>query len=1419
MEFKRQPQKFLSLGVDVNHPTNLMPPGKFPFLQNVRGFQEGRLEARPGEIRIHADSLGSNPVHSISRMNDYVTEDFIRFAGVGTDLWTARTDFSAPNTPPVFLVNDSGYSGNPLSFVPYRPEQSALVWMYIADANRMRKVNSSGTNAAIGIAPPKSIPDVELISAQYGQPPINDVPVWSPHDFATAPAIISRLVGVTVGAIVYVSGGTGWAAVAPTGTDASRIVPGMRIVFGGVEARPIEEVHFVDPGSGGNSIQAIIYDSGGTGLCTVQPASALGGIDRNAMLLLGGEYVRVISVTNSHDGNSSFRCRTSGAHSAGEGISAPANGSFWVYTNTPWSAGGALTASAISFSVTPGGAGKGSISTNPASIINWGVVNATNRPIGPDDYIHIGVSINKPELLVEGKLILDVDPATLPAYSVNDGQSNAYYRTFRPNDFQPVVAGTQTADAARTQAIQLQAQNQTNIDIATPQSPFPDFGSGAGSDPSGVVFPGSGQQPSDQFLSGIPATSSPGVSGGGVPLGISPSGQLGAGNSEFTEFIWKVASLVRIGSSISANLSAIQAVQFRFVVSGDVDIKVSDLWVGGSYGPDTDNNLTPFLYRYRYRGSTTGAKSLPGPTTRSGIVAKRQGIQLTAEPSPDPQVDKIDWERLGGTNPDWHYIGTSPNASPNFLDDSLSAAIVVNQALETDTFQPFPIAQLPKSSVVNVIGTSIQWVAGDLFDPAWARGTAVIVTDSSGNAVTTTLSSSPSSTTLLFVETSLPAASGVNLQIPEPIAAGQPLPVMWGPYKECLFACGDDLSPGSIYFTKPTDPDSAPDTNRVEETSPSETMMNGCIYDGRNYAFSDKRPFSLVPNGSGGFTATEIRGKGLVYRWGLAVGPAIWYVGPDGIYETLGGESIKISEDINPLFPQGDSQGFAVNGLNPVDMSQPLRLCYHNGFVIFDYTDSAGALRTLVYERAHKAWYPDLYFQGTPKGFSSHYSENGRVNGVEKVDLLGGTSFGYITRPGGASDDAIPITGQVWTPALDLGDTRAKKVYGDIVFDLDTGSTSIAAQAWKDNFATLLGSAGYSLGGRGLTNPLDLSSGAGSFARNLGVKLTWTTGSATPKLYFWEPSYLERPEDTFLRADDWTNGGYRGSKLVRGFLVEADTEDVLKEFKLQGDQGDVQTYTAQFNGQLVGAFAVSPPTVKTLLRLLPTTSLAWRKFTVSYIYEEYPELSVMATAYSDGGYMGAKFVQGLRAEAMGTAIAGIQFDEQQAGPTLSLAHTGNALSIKPYSFEHPFIAHTLRVVPETAVRLGRMEWVWEPAPEATYFWETQGTTHDLPGFQFIKDGYIALISTNDVLLEITVDGVTFVFTVPRTGGVYARKYLIFGDSASRVLKGKLFTYRLSSPSPFRLFLKDCEIRVKSWSGDFIVAHPFGDSHRTSGARI
>lgn len=1301
MEFKRTPQKFLFQGLDLNHPVDLMPPGKVPFVKNIRSYQEGIIQPRLGVVQQNTPVSGQ--ITTLARMNDYIFNEFLRF--MGSSSGTLYVDQNGSNS---FAFSDTGWSGNPISVVPYRPVQSARVWAYLSDKNKLRKINTDLTEYGVGVAPPNVIPVAELSAPAYYAPSVFDAGAgnWgSTANGATAsvPTLGARLTGVTIANILYISGTSGWACVAPTGGNSDSLAAGMRIILnasgGNAETVTVEQLLQVYvPAGGGYTISGIIYDSGNTGLCTVQPSQQLNGLDRNTLIELNGEFVRVISVTSATTGvpNASFRCITTGTHSAGETITLPTMGNLWVYLNNTHSAGESLTAtyqfSTISAVAKAGGTCQ--IYTNAGASAPWNLGNINGVPLQPDDYVHIGVAIDHPEFLTECKLILDIDPNTTTSHSALDGTQNAYQYSFRPNDLQPNILQVQTNDASRTTALQLQVQNAADIE----------FASGVNGTEAGNVTNADGQK----------------ISAG------SGSAQMVLGQLVWTELIFKISDMQRIGSNQLTDLSQVRAIMFNMIVTGGFTIEVHNLWVGGTFGPDTYPNLQPFLYRHRYRSTQTGAASVPGPMMRTGIQTRRQAVVLTFAASTDPQVDKIDIERLGGSNgPGWHYIQTIPNSSPTYTDNQTSSAIVVNPPLDEDSFQPFPITDLPRTSVVKVSGSAIQWISGALFNLNWTRGTEVRV-----NGDVTTLSATPISTTLMMVDDSMDVGSTQSLEIPEATIAGQPLPVMWGPYYDKMLATGDINDVGAVYWTAVGNPDSAPDKNYLEVTSPSETMMNGCLYDGRSYAFSDSRLFGILSTGDGELNFTEVRnGKGLAQRWSFCVGPKIWFVSSDGIYRTDGSEPVSITQDIKGIFPKGDDPGVAVNGIQPVDSTKLMRLEYHNSYLFFDYTSTTGGIFTLIYDTIGEFWMHDVYFEGTGAGLTAHYSEVYILNGVEIRNLLLGASTGFLGLVGGTTDNGIAIKYTFNTPAFNAGDPRSNKLFGDIVFDVNPQGSIITATPWVNYYTQALTAGTYTGTAREITPPLDLNTGSGVFAQNLGISFTGTVVNVGPMLYYWEPSYLDRPEDTVLRATDWTYDGHPGAKFLQGFRLTADTEGQTRSIMIQGDQANIQTFSVTHNGETTIPYSFTTPVNVSMMRVLPLDEDPWRLFGI--------------------------------------------------------------------------------------------EWIWEPAPDLALNWQTQGTTHDIPGYQFLKDGYIAHASTETLVLNINIDGVVFSYNIPASGGVYIKTYVSLDIKGNgQALKGRLFSYQVVSTAEFRLYKRDCEIRVHPWDGGgFVIARPFGDLHRSSGATI
>jgi hypothetical protein len=394
-----------------------------------------------------------------------------------------------------------------------------------------------------------------------------------------------------------------------------------------------------------------------------------------------------------------------------------------------------------------------------------------------------------------------------------------------------------------------------------------------------------------------------------------------------------------------------------------------------------------------------------------------------------------------------------------------------------------------------------------------------------------------------------------------------------------------------------------------------------------------------------------------------------------------------------------------------------LRLSYYDRLLYFDFVDTSNNRRTLLYDTRTEGWFIDQY---TPEVIV-HAGEEGR--GLNSL-LLGGVD-GKVYQASGSADDAgTAIACLVLTPSLDLADSRAKKLLGDMAVEANTKGIAVTVTPWIDDYETALPVTVVNTSVLA-QSVIDVNNGEGVLVEEIALALAWSaTAAARPELHEWDPAFVPKPEDTFLRGTDWETAGYPGAKFVQGVIIEADTDGLARTIQVQSDGGAVQaTLTVDHNGQI---------------------------------------------------------------EA-------------------------------PFSFT-PFVAHAMRLVPTDANswRLFNVRWVWEPMPELATVWETQGTTHDIPGFQHLRDGYISLISSGVVTLTVTLDGVPFVLTIPSTAGAHSKPYVTFPAR-----KGKQFVYRLSAAAGFRLFQRDCEVRVKGWgqAGPYTIVNPFGDVHREQGARI
>lgn len=155
-------------GLDLQSALDFVSPNAARRLTNLTRLETGGITARPGLTSI--TTLLTAP-HSIVRLNDptltLFSDDGLRPRGVriiGVES-TLRMVNGVGGGATVTTV-DTGYSGSPLTFLPYRPTNSGTPWLYISDTTQMRKVRPLTPTTALAL--PLGLPPAVNIDALFG---------------------------------------------------------------------------------------------------------------------------------------------------------------------------------------------------------------------------------------------------------------------------------------------------------------------------------------------------------------------------------------------------------------------------------------------------------------------------------------------------------------------------------------------------------------------------------------------------------------------------------------------------------------------------------------------------------------------------------------------------------------------------------------------------------------------------------------------------------------------------------------------------------------------------------------------------------------------------------------------------------------------------------------------------------------------------------------------------------------------------------------------------------------------------------------------------------------------------------------------------------------------------------------------------
>lgn len=766
-------------------------------------------------------------------------------------------------------------------------------------------------------------------------------------------------------------------------------------------------------------------------------------------------------------------------------------------------------------------------------------------------------------------------------------------------------------------------------------------------------------------------------------------------------------------------------------------------------------------------------------------------------------------------------------------------------------------------SPVLPLGANVTQTSGDLFNIRWLPGTIILIQQPGSNSsVAYVLYNRPEDSTHLTAYTTVtsstgfisfgfpPAGSGLKWQIAEPDLAAEPSPVIWGPTPDNAgsFYFGlDPNNPGDLVWSLGNNFDSASSSNRLYVTAPSEMLMNGTVTSELSTVFSTDRFWLIYPNFSDAVAAVtgtlgqqwslvqSASTRGLYMRYALgALGSLTAWRGKDGIFISQGGgPEQEISTQIYNLFPhsQAETPSSVVIGGNtvyPPDDTKPnaQTITLVPGYIFYDYQDTSGVPRTLVYDMEAKGWSVDAY---TPTA-NCHSWAIGDVNQI----LLGCTdgTVRQFANSGTESATAVLSTG-----CVNSGDARAQKILGDIFCKaLITTSNPVSLALYADRYSVAVG--GYSptsLTGSGslASYVVDFTSGDGDDLTDIAAQFSWPVGSGNV-LEWWEPSWTQLlPDSINDRPTEWMDLGGPGSNYVRGLILEADTFNAAKTVSIEDEFGNLhvpQESPITLNGQQKIGLSFNPPFVSHIGRIVSSDGIPWRRapdagWSIQWQSDPYPEITKAYTPIMEIHGPDNKFFQGVKLIA-DTANEAVEFqvlyDGGQTGPTFTGTFDGKQTLVFSWT---PFTAHDIQIVPQGPARVwyggtpgGTSEWVFEPYPEKALNWDTELTALGGVGWQWLEYMNVEYSATAAIALAFTVDSgngsiAPATVTLPSTGGVQTKTFFWVTPN-----KWKLLAFSATSSAAFYAFAEGMEVWIGSWGGKKRQIKPIGGPS-ASGAKV
>ncbi len=829
----------------------------------------------------------------------------------------------------------------------------------------------------------------------------------------------------------------------------------------------------------------------------------------------------------------------------------------------------------------------------------------------------------------------------------------------------------------------------------------------------------------------------------------------------------------------------------------------------------------------------------------------------------------IDIYRFGGTINDWRYVGTDTTGA-TFVDNLADSAILtaatppeitdpVTGATRFNVFRPFIYQDNAVYSINNgtvsvegkgtYIITAASGVGDPLFNLNWLPGSVISI-----NFNAWTIFQVRSTTVIEIVEDgagNIPAGTYPWATLTGTLTAGGAMPHIWGPYGTgqggaFIFGCGGaNFDAGTLYWTNGNDPDSTDIVNSLVVTSPSEPLRGGCIYDGTPFVWSTERMFRIYPgNVPGQFTTQEIPGgKGLWAEYSLTVqsngiaDQSISWVSRDGIYDWSSSSGLQCltDRDLYPFFPH-DNQGgiplgtifdaFTQTATTPINAPSYLvanmkyhRLCWFMGQLFYDFvgirSSSTKVYNTLVFDpKETGGWVSvDQYSTDSSLPCVAPVCRGIEIasSSVISTNVVSGMKVGVgpiVLDYTGATDGGTPFPCRVFTRQDDLGDTRTLKLYGDYMFDASAGNGSLSV-------IPVLSIGGVFQPTQTITNAnrtqniyTTSTSGLGILSNTFGFDVQWNSSTTAGILYLYEYTYVPKPELTGKRATDKTDDGYNGAKYLRGLCIESNTT-TARTVDVLVDNVSVATLTVDTgNSQLELPFAITP-IVGSEFQLQPTDASTWELFQVRWVWEKWPDLTIIQSNWLDLGSSKPKYIRGFQVPVSGPALPTLTFTATYDG-----THTYATSAVAPvsltakspayFAFLPPILAHQIKLTPSTPCRVFYDNLIWdaEEWPELAQLFGPVEKLGD-SGAKYLRGFELPIeTNTNNIVMELRYDsqptaatGLTLAEVFPAVSTTALSKNVFPFTPAAPIIAHE---FQLSSDGPARFWYGEVKWDYEPW---------------------